>query len=30
MKTTARVRACVPFTRAVKPLTMESVGERRA
>ena len=30
MKTSARVRACVPFTRAVKPLTMESVGERRA
>ena len=30
MKTSARVRACAPFTRAVKPLTMECVGERRA
>ena len=27
MKTSARVRACAPFTRAVKPLTMECVGD---
>jgi hypothetical protein len=25
-----KLRACAPFTRAVKPLTMQCVGERRA